>query len=122
MLLNRIYLPVKVLDKQSADKLVNGSVHMEIWGDDPALYVDIPADLSDDFDKMIERGYYVDRTEAYTRYFSMLCLEYDKESHKFKPLDAAASQLGDTAVILCNPQAFFRDCRECIKVCIRIDM
>lgn len=108
MLLNRIYLPVKVLDKQSADKLVNGSVHMEIRGDDPALYADIPADLPDDFDAMIERGYYVDRTEAYTRYFSMMCLEYDKESDKYKPLDTAASQLGDTAVILCNPPAFFK--------------
>lgn len=107
MFLNRIYLPIKILDKQSADKLMNGSVHMEIRGDDSTLYEDIPIDLPDDLDEMIARGYYVDRTEAYTRIFSMLCLEYDKGIHKYKPLDAAVSQLGDTAVILCNPKAFF---------------
>ena len=107
MLLNRIYLPVKILDKQSADKLASGSVHMEVRGDDPTLSAGVPADLPDDFDKMIERGYYVDRREAYTRTFSMLCLEYDKELNEYKPLDASASQLGDTAVILCNPKAFF---------------
>ena len=68
MFLNRIYLPVKILDKQSADKLVNGSVHMEIRGDDPMLYEDIPDDLPDDLDEMIARRYYVDRTEACTRF------------------------------------------------------
>ena len=107
MFLNKIYLPVKVLDKQSADKLVNGSVHMEIRGDDPTLYEDIPADLPDDLDEMIARGYYVDRTESYTRIFSMLCLKYDKGIQKYKPLDSDVSKLGDTAVVLCDPKAFF---------------
>lgn len=32
-----------------------------------------------------------------------MCLEYDKESHKYKLMDAAASQLGGAAAILCNP-------------------
>ena len=55
MFLNRIYLPIKILDKQSADKLVNGSVHMEIRGDDSTLYEEIPIDLPYDLDEMIAR-------------------------------------------------------------------
>ena len=34
-------------------------------------------------------------------------MEYDKGIHKYKPLDAAVSQLGDTAVVFYDPKAFF---------------
>lgn len=56
---------------------------------------------------MIQRGY-IDDAERATRIFSMARLEYDIETRNYKKISPEFAQFGDTAVIITDPEEFYR--------------
>lgn len=91
--MGHVYLPIKVLDKEYADTLMQGEVFMR---------------------PLEEFGrYFIDEEEKETRLFSMAKLEYDVEKHCYKDIDERFSEFGDTAVIILDPEAFYHRICAC---------
>lgn len=64
----------------------------------------LPEDLKDH----VLGKYYIAEEEKHTRIFSMAKLEYDTERKCYQLPDEKIRQFGDTAVIITNPEEFYR--------------
>lgn len=64
--------------------------------------------FSQEFKDLVKQRGYIDDTERETRIFSMARLEYDADKRQYKKLSAKFSQFGDTAVVIIDPQEFYR--------------
>ncbi len=137
------YLPVKVLKKKYADKLMAGEVFMRQMGEfgcwnnstkpeekDSSLQEGMRSDMCegtcfvaakgendpygfvqsipDQMKDMVLTVAMVEERQRFTKLFCMTKLDYDVSTKSFLPIDQRLSELGDTVVIIFNPQEFYQ--------------
>ena len=138
------YLPVKILNRTYADKLMTGQVFMRrirefnCWNNltnaggssDQGLQDGMRSDYYEGTCYMAQEGAHdpfgfaerlpdslketvlnvamVAERQKCTKLFCMTKLEFDKANHSFFQINSRLTQLGDTAVIIHNPQIFYQ--------------
>ena len=130
------FIPVKVTDREWAEKLLDGEVFMrplyEIGGwnlenrtsqlnnsfrgdvseGTTAVFADVEdcplaKDLKSAFGDLIKRVSYIDDTDIkYFKIFSLYCMEYDPIHNFFVRPDSRMRKFGDTAVIITDYNEF----------------
>lgn len=142
------YLPVKILNRTYADKLMTGQVFMRrirefgCWNNfvsadgssDQGLQDGMRSDdyegtcymaqegahdpfgfserLPDNLKETVLNVAMVHERQLCTKLFCMTKLEFDKANHSFFQINSRLAQLGDTAVIIHNPQIFYQRLQE----------
>ncbi len=86
--------------------LHEGTAYVVKPGDkDPYGFVE---GLPDDMKEALLQVSMIDEMQKYTKLFCMSKLEYDAEQKAFLPFPARIAELGDSAVVILNPQEFYR--------------
>lgn len=101
----RMYLPVKFLKKQHADEMMQGRILMrplkdfEAWESEGQSMNDAPAAVKwrDPMDR-----------QRLTHLFCMYRMQFDPEEKRFEVIPEKVKEFGDTAVVILDPEEFFR--------------